>query len=189
MTSLTHFPACATSGSTAPIKGASWTGRSRRWAGRSAWSSAPPAGSGFEPTRSRPRRQRASRSCPGAGSLRAPSHNTLQALLTSTSPPAMIGRTGLLNLLRVVTRLHAAQDRGSQESGAPCLSSPLPPPAPFPSSPPALPPAHDRASVQPVGASAACQSPAAAAGVRPARQPATECRRSVPAPVRRGGAS
>jgi hypothetical protein len=64
----------------------------------------------------------------GAGWWKGPSHSAYNPLLTSKCLPPMIGHTGLLNLLAVVTRLQAAQQDCTQaprEAGASCLR-PLP---------------------------------------------------------------
>jgi hypothetical protein len=73
----------------------------------------------------------------------------------------MIGLTGLLNLLDVVSRRQPAQQDcpcAPQEAGVPCLASP-----PDQTILPALPPAFDGAHAQPLGPVTATQSATVAA--------------------------
>lgn len=130
----------------------------------------------------------------------APSHTTYKTRLTSKSAPPSMGLTGLLNLLRVGTRLQAAWDLGSQEGGGPCPSSPpptqlahpsLPPASPPSRAPagPAVPPVPERGSADLLGAAARRQSPTPAAPPRSPRRASLVHGRRQPGQLRRGGAS
>jgi hypothetical protein len=140
---------------------------------------------------------RASCSSRDAGSWKAPSHTTHKALLTSIGVPPIMGLTGLLNLLRVGTRLQAARDLGFQEGGAPCPSSRLPTQPTQPLSPPtclpravrAVPPAHEWGPVHALGSPASGQSPAAALPAGSPRRASTDPDDGQPVRRRRGGTS
>jgi hypothetical protein len=135
--------------------------------------------------------------CPSGGWWKAPSHTTHKALLTSIGVPPIIGLTGLLNLLRVGTRLQAARDLGFQEGGAPCPSSRLPTQPTQPLSPPtclpravrAVPPAHEWGPVHALGSPASGQSPAAALPAGSPHRASTDPDDGQPVRRRRGGTS
>jgi transposase len=87
------------------------------------------ATSGF-PRESSPIGRRSRRNClllaftsyPVAGSSRTPNHKTPESLrLTDSTPPPMLGISGLLNLLTWVEHRKPAQASPHEEGGAPCL--------------------------------------------------------------------
>src|SRR5262249_19015169 len=122
-----------------------WAGRPRSWPMRPATSRCgrpPPSRPSSLPGRRRAGCHRAFAYSRAAGWWKAPSHTTYKTRLTSKSVAPIIGLTGLLNLLRVGTRLQAARDLGSQEGGAPCPSSRLPTQLAHSSPPPSCPLNH-----------------------------------------------
>jgi hypothetical protein len=133
----------------------------------------------------RPRPSAASCCSPRDGSWKGPSHNTYNPLLTSKPLPPMIGLAGLLNLLEVVTRLQATQQKcacASQEAGVPCLASP-----PDQTIWPALPPAFEDATGQSLGPAAAGQSATASASAQSPRRAAVKRHRHEPPRRQSGG--
>jgi hypothetical protein len=162
-------------------QGKARTGSNRLWGGPSRRSKPSIASSApGSPTISHPSRSTGRSTCPppgftcsrGAGWWKGPSHSTYNPLLTPKSLPPMIGLTGLLNLLVVVTRLQAAQQdcaRAPQEAGVPCLSSP-----PDQTIWPALPPAFEGANAQSLGPVAAGQSAPTPPSARSTRRTAVE---------------
>jgi hypothetical protein len=136
------------------------------------WSGPVVAAAGGELTRNRRRASRAFNCSRAGGWSKGPSHSTYNALLTSKPELPIIGLTGLLNLLTVVTQLQATQQdcaRAPQEAGVPCLAFP-----PTQSSWPALPPARGDTAAQSLGALAAGQSATTLAPARSSRRTAVK---------------